>query len=134
MSVVVLDASAVLAVLQRERSHEVVATAMVGGAAISAVNLSEVVAKLADGGMPAGPLREVLDALGLEVVLFDEPLAYAAGLLRPATRDLGLSLGDRACLALGQARAQPILTTDTAWTTLALDPPVHVQAVREPRR
>jgi len=86
---------------------------------VSAVNLSEVVAKLADHGVPLGEIRQAL-TLGLEVVPFTEELAYAAGELRPLTRDRGLSLGDRACLALAKTLKRPVLTADRGWASLDL--------------
>jgi len=124
----VLDASALLAVLQREPGSESVAEALAAGAAISAVNLSEVIAKLSDIGMAERDVRTVLDALGLEVLGFDAELAYAAGLLRPATKQMGLSLGDRACLALAQHLGLEALTADRSWSELRLD--VSVRVVR----
>lgn len=122
---VVLDASALLALLQGERGAESLADGL-AESAISAVNLSEVAAKLAEAGLPELELREALGPLGLEVVPFDEELAYRAGLLRPATRGQGLSLGDRACLALARARGLPAVTTDRAWKKLALGVEVRV--------
>jgi PIN domain nuclease of toxin-antitoxin system len=115
----VLDASAVLALLQRESGSEVVG-ARLAGAAISAVNLSEVVAKLADAGMPEPEIRLAIDPLALEVRPFDDQAAYAAGLLRPRTRSHGLSLGDRACLALGVALSRPVVTTERTWKRLKI--------------
>lgn len=115
---VVLDASAVLALLRRERGWERVADAL-PGARISAVNLSEVAAKLADAGMPEDAARAALGALTLDVVPFDEEQAWASGQLRVATRSAGLSLGDRACLALGIARGVSVVTMDRAWVGLS---------------
>ena len=96
----VMDSSAVLALLNVEVGAEVVRDA-ISEAAISAVNLSEVVAKLAERGMPGSAITEALEELGLEIIPFDADQALAAGLLRTITRDRGFSLGDRACLALG---------------------------------
>jgi PIN domain nuclease of toxin-antitoxin system len=90
------------------------------------VNLSEVVAKLADAGMPEGEIRSALDSLGLEVVPFDMGQAYRAGLLRPQTKAIGLSLGDRACMALAQARGSSVLTKDKAWTKVRIGLKVRV--------
>ncbi|MHC4668504.1 MAG: type II toxin-antitoxin system VapC family toxin [Planctomycetota bacterium] len=114
MADTVLDASALLVHLNREPGAEQVA-AVVPGALISAVNLAEVVGKLTETGMPEASLREALDVLSLEIVAFEEGDAYAAGLLRTPTRRAGLSLGDRACLALAARRNLPALTTDRAW-------------------
>jgi PIN domain nuclease of toxin-antitoxin system len=96
---VVLDASALLAFLNQETGKEVVAE-FLPGAAVSAVNLSEVVAKLLEATMPVDAVRSALGDLGLDVRPFDAEMAYAAGALRTTTRKRGLSLGDRACLAL----------------------------------
>jgi PIN domain nuclease of toxin-antitoxin system len=113
----VLDASALLALLQDEPGSERV-LATLPGALISAVNLSEVVAKLAEVGMPAATIQRSL-RLSIEVVPFDDELAVRTGLLRPVTRSAGLSLGDRACLALAASRSLPALTTDRAWNSVA---------------
>ncbi len=129
----VLDASALLAFLQREPGQERVAEAIAPGSAISAVNVSEVVAKLRDASTPEPAIRQSLDSLaarGLEVVPFDRSLALAAGFLRPLTRELGLSLGDRACLALGRVRGQPVLTADRGWTAVAGALGVDVRVIR----
>ena len=115
----VLDASALLALLQDEPGASRVLEAL-PDALMCSVNLSEVVAKLADLGMPEIDIRRAL-SLGLEIISFDEILAYSAGILRPTTRRAGLSLGDRACLALAQSRSLPALTTDRSWTSLDTD-------------
>jgi PIN domain nuclease of toxin-antitoxin system len=86
------------------------------------------VAKLADAGVPEADLRRALDGLGLDVHAFDAAQAWEAGLLRPRTRDLGLSLGDRACLALGRALGRPVLTTDRNWSKLRVG--VEILTVR----
>lgn len=118
MSNVVLDASAFLALLNQEPGSDEVAEAVASGATVSAVNLSEVVAKLVESGMPEDVVREALDPLGLEIVAFDSELAYSAGLLRPLTKDFGLSLGDRACLALARSLGLPAITADRTWAML----------------
>lgn len=128
MSSVVLDASAVLAVLHGEPGADVVASALVGTAIISSVNLAEIVGKLADAGVPRRSMAEILDPLGIEVAPFDADLAYRAGMLRPLTRGKGLSLGDRACLALALERALPVLTADAIWHDLAVG--VDVRPIR----
>ena len=127
MSEVVLDASALLALLNRESGHEEIAQ-VIADTAISAVNLSEVAAKMAESGMPEDTIREALEGLALEIHDFGQELAFRAGWLRPLTRSRGLSLGDLACLALGQRLNLPVLTTDQAWEGLELD--VEVRLVR----
>ena len=127
MSEVVLDASALLALLNREPGEEEIEKT-IPGAAIGAVNLSEVVAKLAERGMPEEAIRLALSGVQLDVTPFDGPLAYRAGLLRISTRSLGLSFGDRACLALGLQLGVPVMTTDRRWKELGVG--VEVRAIR----
>jgi ribonuclease VapC len=122
----ILDASALLALLKAENGSEKVIKAITDGAAISTVNLSEVIAKLNDGGMPEEAIHEALDALELDIVAFDILHAYRAGLLRSSTKRAGLSLGDRICLALTQQLNLPALTTDRAWKALSLNLMVEV--------
>ena len=125
MSEVVLDASALLALLNAEPGADTVAEAL-PDAVISAVNLSEVIAKLCGAGMPESIVRQVLVPLGLEVVPFDEEQAYQAGFLRTATRGAGLSLGDRVCLSLGKTLGLVTLTTDKTWVKLSIRVDVRV--------
>ena len=98
------------------------------GAIIGAVNLSEVMAKLVDRGMAEPHARAALGALGLEVAPFDTELALRAGALRPLTKPLGLSLGDRACLALGIHLALPDMTAERSWQDLSL--PISILRIR----
>ena len=114
----VLDASAILAALFSERGADVVEAHYEAGI-VSSVNLSEVTAKLSDRGIPITEARELLSGLGLSVRPFDEGLAYVAGALRNATRSSGLSLGDRACLALGLVEAVPVVTVDRKWADIS---------------
>lgn len=125
MADVVLDASALLALLNAESGAESVA-AVLPDAVVSAVNLSEVVAKLAEAGMPEKAIRDALLALPLTVVPFDREQAYEAGLLRPSTRGMGLSLGDRGCLSLAKRLGAPALTADKSWERLAVGVKVRV--------
>lgn len=127
MKETVLDATALLALLQEEPGAEPVAEA-IPRASISTVNLAEVVGKLADSGMPEEAVRGALAGLGIKVIPFNEDLAYRTGLLRPLTSAYGLSLGDRACLALGQRLSQPVLTADRVWASLKIG--VNVRVIR----
>jgi ribonuclease VapC len=122
---VVLDASALLALLNAESGAEVVAEA-IPVAAISAINLSEVVSKLSEAGMPERAIRSCLQPLGLEVIPFDEEQAYQAGLLRVLTRDVGLSLGDRGCLGLAKKLGLVTLTADRTWLELSMGVTVKI--------
>lgn len=131
MSEIVVDASAILALVNAEPGWERVRDAL-ESAVISAVNLSEVVAKLAENGVPEGDIAVVLESLALDVVAFEGEDAVRAGLLRPATRGAGLSFGDRVCLALGQRRGVPVLTADQRWQELTLD--IDVRQIRGSER
>lgn len=128
MSSVVLDSSAVIAVFRGEPGAAVVQTALASGAAMSVVNLAEAVTKLQDGGIPDPDIAPMIDQLHLAIADFDQFQAYEAGLLRRRTRAAGLSLGDRACLALALRLRLPVLTADRSWTTLNL--PITVTAIR----
>lgn len=128
MSEHVLDASALLAVMLGERGAEQVLE-ILHGSVIGAVNLAEVVAKLQERGVPDAEIGRSVDEIGLPVIPFDEAQAMAAGKLRGSTRSLGLSLGDRACVALASARGVPAVTTDRSWS--ALDIGVKVVFARD---
>ena len=111
---VVLDASAVLARLYGEPEAPRVA-AVLAEAALSTVNLAEVLGRFARAGVP---VEEALDRLGVllvDVVPFSPEHAAIAVRLLPLTRAAGLSLADRACLALALERQATALTTDAAW-------------------
>jgi len=123
----VLDASALLTVLQGEPGAERVIE-MLPDAIISAVNLAEVASKLQERGMPDDRVTANIEALELTVAPFDGRLAIEAGLLRASTRSAGLSLGDRACLALARSLGATAVTTDRAWE--ALDIGVRIEFVR----
>lgn len=115
----VLDASALLAAMLGERGAQAV-EAHFADACISAVNLSEVVAKLAERSVPTDSIQESLSDLDLDVRDFDTAQALRAGNLRKLTKAKGLSLGDRACLALAAELKATALTTDAAWTEIDL--------------
>ncbi len=117
MSEAVLDSSAVLALLLAEPGADKV-QATLPGALFSAVNFAEVMTKLCERGMPQDLARTAIETLGAEVVDFGVEHACITGDLRNVTRSAGLSLGDRACLALAQQRQLPAMTADTAWAQL----------------
>ncbi len=125
---VVLDASAMLAALLDEPGSDIVAS-VIGDATISAVNVSEVAARLARGADDA-LVKASLDAALPLVIAADRELAIAAGLLEPATRSAGLSLGDRFCLTLARRLGCPALTADRAWLRIAGAVGVEVQLIR----
>jgi ribonuclease VapC len=119
----VLDASALLAYLQDEEGAAVVEEALAAGAAISAANWAEVLSKLSDAGEDPRVLVADLAERGflggnLDVLPLDPADALAIATLRPPTRVSGLSLADRACLALATRLGLPALTTDSAWVNV----------------
>jgi PIN domain nuclease of toxin-antitoxin system len=122
-----LDASALLALMLGEPGADAVQAVMTD-ARISAVNLSEVVAKLQDRGVPEEVITTSLRELDLDILAFDEEQALHAGLLRRATRGQGLSLGDRACLAAAAATGATAITTDRAWNLADLG--IGIEVVR----
>ena len=127
MSEAVLDASAILALINGEPGAKIVRS-QIRGALVTAVNLTEVVSKLVDDGTSDDEIDEALSGLRFVTVPFDQSLAMAAGKLRRSTRRVGLSLGDRACLALAATTGLPAFTTDRAWATL--DVGVVVKLIR----
>lgn len=127
MAKVVLDASAVLAVLQLEAGADIVMDYIKDGA-ISAINVTEVATKLIDNGMSVVDARETIGMLGMSVESVDEALAYAAAAMRIGTKADGLSVGDRTCLALGAKLDATVLTADKAWK--AVKAGVDVKLIR----
>ena len=119
MSKVVLDASALLAVIGREPEAAQIQS-LFPHAVISSVNLAEVHSKLVRKGVPKDEAWTATATLVPEVIEFDAKQARIAGDLVSQTRTLGLSLGDRACIALGIALKAPVVTTDRAWKSLRL--------------
>lgn len=116
---IAFDASALLAYLYREQGWDRVAE-FADEACISAVNLSEVLGKFVrDGHDPVEVLGRI-EVTSLEIVPFGTQQAALAAALVPATSARGLSLGDRACLALAASRGIPALTADRVWTELDL--------------
>jgi len=125
--VTIADASAILALLKQEPLGDLDPRRLFR-ATISAVNLSEVLERLCSGGLSETAADAAVAELSLRVADFDEPQARLAAYLRPQTRRAGLSLGDRACLALGLQLDRPVITADRAWASL--DVGVEVVAIR----
>jgi PIN domain nuclease of toxin-antitoxin system len=115
----IADASAILALLKQEPLGALDPRRLFR-ATISAVNLSEVLERLCSGGLSESEADAAVAELSLRVADFDEPQARLAAYLRPRTRRAGLSLGDRACLALGLHLGRPVITADRAWASLDL--------------
>ena len=126
MNRVVLDASAILAVIGGDPGAEKLTPDLLARAVGSAVNLSEVQAKLVSRGWPFEQAWEDATSPVRQVLAFDEAQARVAGDLATQTRHLGLSLGDHACLALGIALKVPVYTAEKAWKKLNVGITVHV--------
>ena len=114
MSSVALDSSALIALLNAERGGDLVKS-MLAEAAVSTVNLAEVTTKLVDWRIDLDDLSTIVREGKVEIVPFTEAQARLCGELRRTTRSRGLSLGDRACLALAQERGLTAVTADGAW-------------------
>jgi ribonuclease VapC len=125
----VLDASALLALLLGERGGARVGNVLTESA-MTTVNFAEVVGHYSRNGGRDADIRAVLDPLPVSILPFDHELAYQAGVLLPVTRAGGLSLGDRACLALACRLRVPALTTDRAWEAIASQIGVRVELIR----
>ena len=125
MSRVVLDASAVLAILGGEPGADQVIP-FLGESAISTVNLAEVHGKLVSRGVPRNEAWKAVLSLVREVIDFDLQQSKLVGELLAETHSLGLSLGDRACLALGAVLKAPVYTTDRAWKPLKVGVEIRV--------
>ncbi len=123
----IADTSAVLAYVFGETGGPVFEKAM-DQCSISSANLAEVVAKFLERGFSLQETNAQIDALAIPVIDFDRDTALACGMLRPATRHLGMSLGDRACIALAINRNLPVLTADRTWTTLNLG--IEIKLIR----
>ena len=125
----VVDASSVLAVMRNEPGADAVRQALAEGEVfISSVNVTEVVTKLIDWGVAYADAVVALRELNLTCVQYTEELSLQAAALRPQTRTLGLSIGDRACLAVGLASRLRVLTADRAWSALQL--PLTIVQIR----
>jgi ribonuclease VapC len=126
-SPVVLDASALMAVLRGETGGDRV-TDCLDRAVISSVNLAEVQTKLVDAGMGEHDAWQHIAEIGCISAPFNNEHARLAGSLVRVTRPFGLSLGDRACLALAIDRKATVYTTDRIWKKLSLG--IEIEAIR----
>jgi PIN domain nuclease of toxin-antitoxin system len=115
--VIVLDASALLALLNGERGADVVYAAL-EASIMSAVNLAEVLSKVVERGGTATAAMSDIQSLGIAIEPFDEGQALVAAELRRLTAAGGLSIGDRACLALAAMKGADVMTADRVWASL----------------
>ena len=126
MNEVVLDASAILALIQHERGAEKLTVEILKDAVISTVNLAEVQSKLVKKGYIPEEAWEDAISLVTAAVPFTSEQAKIAGSLIAKTEKYGLSLGDRSCLALAIALKAPVYTTEQVWRNLKVGVPIHV--------
>ena len=127
MNKCVLDASAILALLNNETGAEMVQE-LLPFAIVSAVNYAEVVTRLSLLGMPENEIHQALNILGLTIIPLDEDLSFRTGYLAIVTKQYGLSLGDRACLALAFKTGYSAVTSDSAWQGLKIE--VDIKLIR----
>ena len=127
----VMDASALLALMQGERGGDVVNDLIVEHECVaSSVNIVEVGTRLVDKGLAPAHLARTLKELDVQTIDFDLEQALLAATLRVTTRQAGLSLGDRACLALAQLMNGTAVTSDSAWQDVADAAGVKVLMIR----
>ena len=126
MNSIVLDASALLAVLNREPGAEKLTPQLLSAAISSTVNLAEVQSKLVSRGIKPDEAWEATISPIRESAVFTDVQAKIAGNLIARTSAFGLSLGDRACLALGIALKAPVYTADRSWKNLKLGVRIHL--------
>jgi PIN domain nuclease of toxin-antitoxin system len=126
VSRIVLDASAILALINGELGMEKLTPDLLGDAVASAVNLAEVHTKLLSRGWTPEQAWEDATSPVREIMSFDEEHARAAGDLVTQTRQFGLALGDRACLALGIALKSPVYTAEKSWQKVKVGVKIHL--------
>lgn len=125
MNKIVLDASALLAVLSGEPGTDELTPELLSTAVSSTANLAEVQGKLVDRGLSPDRAWAVTMTPVAEAIPFTIEHAKSAGGLIAEARPLGSSLGERACLALGLARRAPVYTADRSWKNLKLGVRIH---------
>ena len=124
---VVFDASALLVLLNKEPGHELVERYL-PQAMMSAVNFAEVITVLVNVGVPLSEATTLTSELITIIEPFNADQAVATAELRKTTKTLGLSLGDRACLALAQKKQLPVITADKIWKEIKL--PIEIKLAR----
>lgn len=120
MNKVILDSSALLALLQNETGSAVVEE-LLGGIVMSSINISEVASILLDSEMNTEQVMKSIEPFIDSIIAFDFEHSILCASLRKCTKHLGLSLGDRACISLGIKLELPIYTADKAWTELKMN-------------
>jgi len=128
MNKVILDASALLALIKQETGYKIVEE-LLGGIVMSSVNVSEVSAILLDSDMSIQECRNIIEPLVDTIIDFDLEQSLLTGYFKKHTKKLGLSLGDRSCISLGAKLKLPIYTSDKIWSSLDIDS-VDIKLIR----
>lgn len=122
----VLDASALLALLNEEPGYQKVETVL-SSAVMSSVNIAETIAVLTEIGISQGEAEQLTLGIIEHIIPFNTEQACIAASLRKYTKPYGLSLGDRACLSLAQMRKLPVITADKIWQKIHIaDVKIHL--------
>ncbi len=127
MPTMVFDSSVLIALFKQEPGCETAENSL-NDALISTVNLAEVASYMARNSVPSETIHEALAAFPIEIVPFETEQALIAGCLYRSCKHLGLSLGDRACLALAKSHNLPVLTADRVWSKLDIG--ISIQTIR----
>ena len=129
MTPYILDTSALLAHLWKEPGEARVTQLLsTERCLLGATNLAELVSKVIERGLPASEVPVLISSLNVEIIPLTHDQAALTGILRQSTRHLGLSLGDRACLALAKIQDGVAITADRPWQTLDLS--VAIECIR----
>ena len=120
MKAVVIDTSAILALIQKESGYDFVEK-YINSSVISTVNFAETLIVLNRNGFNQKEVEGLLEGIVSDIAPFDQEQACIASNLDSVTKQYGLSLGDKSCIALGIYRNLPILTADKLWTKLNID-------------
>lgn len=123
----ILDASAILALLNNEEGADMVAEEL-QYASVCTVNLAEVIGRLMENGLTESVVRQVIISLRLQIIDFTAEMAFEAGRLKSVTKKIGLSLGDRSCLAAAKVTGGCVLTADRIW--VKVDTGVKIKLIR----
>ena len=125
---ILLDTSAIIALLKKEKGHEKVSD-ILATSAISTVNFAELVSVLARDGVSSDDIDSMIDNIIPDIIPFTHEISITTGKLLTTTKPFGLSLGDRACLATAIHSNIDVYTTDKAWANLNI-PDVKIHLIR----
>jgi ribonuclease VapC len=127
----VMDSSAILAILRGEPGCEYVQELMDSEeCAMSSINMAEVGSKLIDYGLPPEEFPRIARQLQIDIIDFNTEQSIQSAQIRKITRSAGLSLGDRACVALTQLIQGCVVTSDRAWLDVAEATQIKVLMIR----